>query len=155
MAKHVLELNADLKDNYEKITELIESSTAAPLLEVTGAGPVIEAVVCGGWAHLGRVRTEATFAALAGVDLITASSGDVERLRLNRGGGPRLNSALHMATIVRTIHDPDTRTYAERRKSEGKSSREVRRILKRYFARPLYRLLIASHSLPDGPISAC
>ena len=155
MAKRVLVLNVDLKDNQEKITELIESSPAAPLLEVTGVGPVTAAVVYAAWSHLGRVRSEAAFAALAGVNPIPASSGNVERHRLNRGGDRRLNSALHMASIVRTIHDPDTRAYAERRKSEGKSSREVRRILKRYLARRLYRILNALHSLPDAPLSSC
>ena len=34
-----------------------------------------------------------------------------------------------------------TRAYVERRTAEGKSSREIRRCLKRYIARELYRTL--------------
>lgn len=36
---------------------------------------------------------------------------------------------------------PRTRAYVERRTAEGKSSREIRRCLKRYIARELYRTL--------------
>lgn len=77
---------------------------------------------------------------------IPASSGNTVRHRLNRGGDRRLNCALHMATVVRTVHDPDIRAYAERRKAEGKTPREIRRCLKRYLARRLYRTLNALHA---------
>lgn len=149
LAKRITALDGELKENHERTTELIEASPAAPLLEVTGVGPVTAAVVYTAWSHLGRVRSEAAFAALAGVCPIPASSGNTVRHRLNRGGDRRLNSALHMATIVRTIHDPKTREYAERRKAEGKTPKEIRRILKRYLSRRLYRLLNALHA-PDN-----
>lgn len=132
-------------------TEMLEASPAAPLLEETGIGPVTAAVVYTAWSHLGRVRSEAAFAALAGVNPIPASSGNTVRHRLNRGGDRRLNCALHMATVVRTVHDPDTRAYAERRKAEGKTPREIRRCLKRYLARRLYRTLNALHA-PDSAV---
>jgi transposase len=110
---------------------------------------VTAAVVYTAWSHLGRVRSEAAFAALAGVNPIPASSGNTVRHRLNRGGDRRLNSALHMATVVRMVHDPVTRAYAERKKAEGKNPREIRRILKRYLARHLYRALNALHTPND------
>lgn len=37
------------------------------------------------------------------------------RHRLNRDGDRRLDKALHMAVIVRMTHDPETKTYVERR----------------------------------------
>ena len=146
LAKRISALDGELKENQGRTTELIEASRAAPLLEVTGVGPLTAAVVYTAWSHLGRVRSEAAFAVLAGVCPISASSGNTVRHRLNRGGDRRLNSALHMATIVRTIHDPKTREYAERRKAEGKTPREMRRVLKRYLSRRLYRLLNALHA---------
>jgi hypothetical protein len=54
------------------------------------------------------------------------------RNRLNRGDDRRLNDALHMATVVRTVHGPATRAYAKMRKAEGKTPREFRRSLKRH-----------------------
>ena len=38
-------------------------------------------------------------------------------------------------------HDPETRAYVERRRSEGKTPKEIRRLLKRYIARQVYRRL--------------
>jgi transposase len=149
LAKRITTLNAELKDNHGRTTQLLEASPAAPLLEETGIGTITAAVVYTAWSHLGRVRSEAAFAALAGVNPIPASSGNTTRHRLNRGGDRRLNSALHMATVVRMVHDPATRAYAERKKAEGRTPREIRRILKRYLARHLYRTLNALHT-PDN-----
>lgn len=146
LAKRMQVLNGEIKDSQERVTELFEAGLAAPLLDVDGVGPPIAALVYTLWSHPGRARSEAAFVALSGVNPITALSGNVERRWLSRGGDRRLNSALHMATIVRTIHDPETCAYAERRKFEGRSSREVRQILKGYIARRLYRLLNAVHS---------
>jgi Transposase IS116/IS110/IS902 family len=68
-------------------------AAAAWRLEVPGVGPLSAAQVLVSWSHAGRFRSEAAFAALAGVNPIPASSGQVVRYRLNRGGdrqpGPR------------------------------------------------------------------
>lgn len=146
LAKRITTLDIELKDSHVRITEMLEATPAAPLLEETGIGPVNAAVVYTVWSHLGRVRSEAAFAALAGVNPIPASSGNTVRHRLNRGGDRRLNSALHMAVVVRMAHDPATQEYADRRTTEGKTPREIRRCLKRYLARHLYRALNALHA---------
>jgi transposase len=43
--------------------------------------------------------------------------------------------------LHRRQHDPATRSYIARRIAEGKSTRDAVRLLKRYLARHLYRLL--------------
>lgn len=118
---------------------------AAPLLEKAGIGPLTAAFVYAAWSHPGRVRDEAAFASLAGFSPIPASSGNTSRHRLNRGGDRRLNRALHMATITRMVHDAPTRAYVEKRRADGLTNREIRRCLKRYLARQLYRTLNALH----------
>lgn len=50
-----------------------------------------------------------------------------------------------MATVTRMVHDAETRTYVEKRRAEGLTNREIRRCLKRYLARQLYRNLNALH----------
>jgi transposase len=95
------------------------------------------------------VRSEAAFAALAGVSPIPASSGNTTSHRLNRGGDRRLNRALHMAAVTRMTHDPDTRACIQRRRAQGRTTKEIRRCLKRYLARQLYRTLEALHAAPD------
>lgn len=150
LAKRIICLDDELKGNHARITEILESTPAAGLLDEIGVGSVNAAVVYTAWSHIGRVRSEAAFAALAGVNPIPASSGNTVRHRLNRGGDRRLNSALHMAVVVRMAHDPVTQAYADRRRGEGKTPREIRRCLKRYLARRLYRLLNALHTTAEN-----
>ena len=85
------------------------------------------------------MRSEAAFAQLAGVAPIEASSGAVVRHRLSRAGDRQLNRALHTVVLTRTRQDPATQAYVARRTAEGKTIREIKRCLKRYVARQLYR----------------
>jgi transposase len=96
---------------------------------------------------LGRCRTDAAFAMLAGAAPIPASSGQTVRVRLNRSGDRQLNQALHVVVLTRLRYDPATRAYAQRRRAQGKTNREIRRCLVRYVARQLYRLLEAQPAL--------
>ena len=141
LARRVVEVTAQLAANQKRMTELIQDSPAAPLLDMVGAGAVSVATVLAAWSHPGRVRSEAAFASLGGVNPLPASSGNTVRHRLNRGGDRRLNRALHTITMTRMIHDPGTRDYVTKRTQEGRSYREIRRSLKRYLARVLYRQL--------------
>lgn len=151
LAKRVVDLDSEIAANQAQMAELIKASKAAILLDKTGIGPVTAAVVLTAWSHPGRVRSEAAFAALAGVNPIPASSGNTTRHRLNRGGDRRLNRALHMAVITRMTHHPQTRAYVEKRRAEGRTTREIRRCLKRYLARQLYRTLNTLHADTTTP----
>jgi len=44
--------------------------------------------------------------------------------------------------------DPDTRAYVARRRSQGRTTKEIMRSLKRYVTRQLFRILAAAHQLP-------
>jgi hypothetical protein len=144
LAKHILGLNEQLKTNEKQLDELVKVSEAAPLLEETGFQAVTAAKCLVAWSHEGRIRSEASFACLAGVNPIPASSGNTVRHRLNRGGDRRLNSALHMAAVTRMTHDVETCGYVEKRRAEGKTTKEIRRCLKRYLARRVFRVLNAA-----------
>jgi transposase len=114
---------------------------APRLLDEPGVGPIVAAQLIVAWSHPGRVRSEAAFARLAGVAPVPASSGQTTRQRLSRGGDRQLNRALHTIVLHRRQHDPTTRDYIARRIAEGKTRRDATRLLKRYLARHLYRLL--------------
>jgi transposase len=121
--------------------ERLVAAIAPWLLELPGVGPISAAQVLVSWSHAGRLRSEAAFAALAGVNPIPASSGQVTRHRLNRGGDRQLNRAPHTIVLARLRDDPSSRAYAARRRSQGKSTRDIRRCLKRAVARQLFKLL--------------
>jgi transposase len=126
-----------------EIRTLVEE-LAPTLLQQRGVGPISAAAILVSWSHRGRLKSEAAFARLAGVAPIPASSGQVIRYRLDRGGDRRLNRALHTIAIQRSRTDPETIAYIARRKSEGKSLRDALRCLKRYLARSLFRTLEAA-----------
>ena len=153
LAKRVIDLDQDLAENTKTTTTLLRQTPARVLLDKPGIGPVTAAVAMAAWSHDGRLHSEAAFASLAGVSPIPASSGNTVRHRLNRGGDRRLNKALHMATVVRMTHDPQTKAYLERRLAEGLTKREIRRILKRYLARQIHRTLTAASKADDNPAS--
>jgi len=48
---------------------------------------------------------------------------------------------LYTVVLTRLRTDPTTRAYADRRRAQGKTNREIKRCLIRYVARQLYRLL--------------
>lgn len=129
-----------LKANTKQLREIV--GTLAPgLLSKYGVGPVSAAQAIVSWSHPGRCRNDAAFAALAGASPIPASSGRTVRHRLNRGGDRHLNSALHTIAMTRSRGCPRTIAYIQRRQAEGKADGEIRRALKRYIAREIYRAL--------------
>ena len=136
-----IQLLQDEADQLQAELTVLVGAVAPWLLEVPGVGPLSAAQVLVSWSHAGRFRSEAAFAALAGTNPIPASSGQVTRYRLNRGGDRQLNRALHTILLVRLRIDPDTRTYMARRTAEGKSRRDAKRCLRRVIARQLFRLL--------------
>jgi hypothetical protein len=153
LARHVLALDEQLTANENQLDELVKASEAAPLLEETGFAAISAAKCLAAWSHEGRVRNEAAFASLAGVNPIPASSGNTVRHRLNRGGDRSLNSALHMVAVTKMTHDAKTREYAEKRRAQGRTNKEIRRCIKRYLARHIYRTLNASATATQTPLA--
>jgi transposase len=85
-----------------------------------------------------RLRNQAAFAHLCGVAPLPASSGKTNRHRLNPGGNRQANHALWRIVFTRMSSDERTRKYVARRRAEGRTTREIMRILKRYVAREIY-----------------
>ena len=119
-----------IRAHWEDLLSLygVGIDTAAALLVAAGDNPE-------------RLHSEAAWAHLCGVAPIEASTGKVTRLRLNRGGDRQANSALWHIVTTRMSSHPETRAYVERRTKEGKSKKEIIRVLKRYVAREVYYYL--------------
>ena len=110
--------------------------TAAQLLVTAGANP-----------H--RLRTEASFAALCRAAPVPASSGKITRHRLSRGGDRAANNALHRIALVRMSAHPQTRDYVKRQDTNGRTKKEILRLLKRAIAREVFRLLTRPGPIDD------
>ncbi len=139
------QLAANRKQLHAIAEDLAPGLTAQP-----GIGPVSAAQAIVSFSHPGRCRNDAAFAALAGTSPLPASSGRTIRHRLNRHGDRALNRAIHTIALTRMRSCPRTRAYVARRTAEGRTSREIRRCLKRYIARELYRTLTATMTPPNA-----
>ena len=93
-------------------------------------------------ANPARLRSEAALAHLCGVAPISASSGRTDRHRLNPGGDRQANRAIHVVVMTRLRHHDQTKAYAERRKGQNLTTKEIMRCLKRHVTRELYKALI-------------
>jgi transposase len=140
LARRVRAATIEAAELEQEIVAYVRALAPA-LLDEPGVGPIVAAQLLVAWSHRGRLRSEACFARLAGVAPVPASSGQTTRHRLSRGGDRQLNRALHTIVLHRRQHDPATRDYIAKRIAEGKSRRDATRLLKRYLARHLYRLL--------------
>src|SRR5215212_5187540 len=133
LTRTIVELDRELEQRT--------AQTAPALLELPGCGAITAAKLLAEVGPIDRFQTDAQLARHSGVAPLEASSGRVQRHRLDRGGNRQLNAALHRIAITQARCHADARAYLDRKKAEGKSRREALRCLK--------RLLVPSSSTPS------
>jgi transposase len=101
------------------------------LTEIHGIATIGAATILAITGDVGRFPTAGHFAAFNGTVPLDASSGEVKRHRLNRGGNHALNSVLHIAAVAqiskptkgqifyRRSGPPSDRSLVDRRQGEG------------------------------------
>jgi transposase len=146
LARRVRWLEDELAE-LERELEAIVSALVPEIVAECGAGPLTTAQLVVSSGQPGRMKSEASFAALAGTSPVECSSGPQRRHRLNRGGDRQLNWALHVIARTRIRCDAETHAYYERLRARGKSKREAIRCVKRQLARHFYQLLLANPAL--------
>ena len=125
----------------EQITAIVEDMAPGLVAAEPGLGALSAAQILLSWSHAGRIRSEAAFGMLSGTAPVPVSSGRTDRHRLNRLGDRQLNRAIHVIAVTRMRCHPATIAYVQRRRADGKTDKEIRRCIKRYLARHLYRTL--------------
>ena len=142
MCRRYVVLDQEVR-SLEKELDALTVRLVPQLRQLFGVGQDVAATLVLAAGDSGdRLRSEASFSMLCGASPIPASSGMVQRHRLNRGGDRQANAALHQIVIVRLRHDEATKLYFAKRRAEGKSKKEIFRCLKRYVAREVYRTLV-------------
>jgi transposase len=142
LARRIQLLDDEIAELDQQIQSLLEA-TAPDLLGLFGVGPDTAAtLLVAAGDNPGRLHSEAAWAHLCGVSPVPADSGKrAGHFRRHDGGDRQANSALWRIAMVRIAHDPETARYFDRRVKEGKTKRDVIRILQRYIARETYRYL--------------
>jgi transposase len=139
LTRTIAELDRELEQRAAK--------TAPGLLELPGCGAVTAAKLLAEIGAIDRFKSDAQLARHGGVAPLEASSGRVQRHRLDRGGNRQLNCALYRIAITQArVHSP-ARAYLERKQAEGKSRRETIRCLKRLLIRVVFNTLKTSPAL--------
>lgn len=128
---------ATLKRELEKTVRMI----APDLLNIRGVGPVVASTILAEAGRITRFAHRDHFVAFAGCAPIRWESGAHHTARVNPGGNRRLNWAAHIIVISRLRIDQDTRAYRDRKLAEGKTQRQIIRLLKTYVCRELFRHL--------------
>jgi transposase len=145
--RRLRELTHTIKALEAEIAQLV-AQVAPQLLTEPGFGPLTAAKLVGEIAGAARFASDAKLARAAGLAPIPISSGKTNRHRLDRGGNRQINAAIHRIAVTRDRCHPETRDYLDRKRAEGKTTREAIRCLKRHLARRVWHLLLAA---PPGP----
>jgi transposase len=128
---------------YERRT----AELAPTPLDLPGCGAITAAKLLAEIGPIDRFKNDAKLARHSGVAPLEASSGRIQRHRLDRGGNRQINAALHRIAITQARIHPGARAYLERKRAEGRSWREAIRCLKRLLARVVFNTLKASPAL--------
>ena len=139
LTRSILELDRELEQRT--------TQTAPALLQLPGCGVMTAAKLLAEIGPIDRFKSDAQLARHGGVAPLEASSGRVQRHRLDRGGNRQLNAAFYRIAITQARYHPPARAYLERKQAEGKSRREAIRCLKRQLARTVYTTLRTSSLL--------
>ncbi|WP_406053382.1 IS110 family transposase [Kribbella sp. NBC_00889] len=149
LARRCQHLTEEITDADTQLRALTRQ-TAPALLERCGVGPETAGqllATAGDNPH--RLHSNAAFAALCGASPVPVASGRTHRVRLNHGGDRQANSALHTIALVRMRHHQPTRAYVARRHTEGKTTKEIMRCLKRALCRELLPLIQQALTTPN------
>ena len=146
--RRMRELSQTIKALEAEIAGLV-AQIAPQLLTEPGLGPLTAAKLVGEIAGADRFATDAKLARAAGLAPIPVSSGKTNRHRLDRGGNRQINAAIHRIAVTRARCHPETRAYLDRKRAEGKTTREAIRCLKRHLARRIWHLLQPPRPTPD------
>lgn len=141
LGQRIIMLSRTAADLEKQIAVLVEDLAPGLVAAEPGLGALTAAQILLSFSHAGRIHSEAAFAMLSGTAPVPVSSGRTDRHRLNRLGDRQLNRALQVIAVSRMRGHPGTQAYVQRRRAEGKTDREIRRCIKRYLARHLYRVL--------------
>jgi transposase len=138
--RHMRELTSTINALETEIAGLV-TKVAPQLLAEPGFGPLTAGKLIGEIAGAHRFSSDAKLARAGGIAPIPVSSGKTNRHRLDRGGNRQINTAIHRIAITRARCHPETRAYIERKRAEGKTTKDAIRCLKRHLARRIWHLL--------------
>jgi transposase len=131
-------MNASLKRLRSAV-----AASGTSLVDIRGVGVVVAAMIIGQTGDVSRFASAGHFASYNATAPIEASSGEKKRHRLNQRGNRQLNWAIHTAAVTQLRYPCEGREYYDRKRAEGKNTKEAIRALKRQLSNVIYRTMVA------------
>ena len=138
----IVHYETQMKASMKRLRTAVAASGTS-LVGIRGVGVVVAAMIIGHTGDVARFASAGHFASYNATAPIEASSGENKRHRLNQRGNRQLNWAIHVAAVTQLRQPCAGREYYDRKRAEGKNSKEAIRALKRQLSNVIYRTMVA------------
>ena len=145
----IVHYETQMKASMKRLRTAVAASGTS-LVDIRGVGVVVAAMIIGQTGDISRFASAGHFASYNGTAPIEASSGEKKRHRLNQRGNRQLNWAIHVVAVSQLRYPCEGRDYYDRKRAEGKNSKEAIRALKRQLSNVIYRALVADTRRSTG-----
>ena len=141
-ARRMLELLEQIGQLEQAIEPLTQSSEMAQRIgSIPGFGIICSAELAGEIGTLERFAGEASLALYLGMATLDNSSSSTEGTRRTRHVNHRTRQAM-MAAVARHLREvPQSQTYYDKKRAEGKKHNQAIRSLARHLVRVLWKML--------------
>jgi transposase len=141
-AKRCLELDEKVKRLETKIREVGKDSKIAKiLLSIPGFGPVCTTELAGEIGTVERFSKEGSLALYLGMSTLDNSSGKYQGTKAPKHVNTRAKAAMMIALDRHRKNVPESQTYYEKKRAQGKKHNQAIRALGRHLCRIIYKML--------------
>jgi transposase len=141
-AQRALELEDKIKTLEGKIEQVARGSKIAELLAaIPGFGPVCSSELAGEIGTVDRFRKEGSLALYLGMVSLDNSSGKRQGSKPAKQVNARAKAAMMTALDRHRKYVPESQSYYEKKRTEGKNHNQAIRALGRHLCRVIYKML--------------
>ena len=118
---HIQHTEQQIEQLDSKIAELF-SCFDTQITTIPGIGPVLGATIFSEIGDVSRFASPAKLAAFAGIDPTVKQSGEFTGTHnhMSKRGSPYLRRALWQASVLAVMHNPDMKSFFQKKRAEGK-----------------------------------
>ena len=141
-ARRCLELDEKIKRLEAKIAEVAKVSKIAKILRtIPGFGAVCSSELAGEIGTIERFSSEGSLSLYLGMSTLDNSSGKYQGTKAPKHVNTRAKAAMMTGVDRHRKYVPESQTYYEKKRSEGKKHNQTIRALGRHLCRIIYRML--------------
>lgn len=141
-AKRILELKKSITELEKQMEKLVQESRLAKLLKsIPGFGTVCAAEVAGEIGNIERFKSEAGLAIYLGLAPLDNSSGNYHGTKSPKQVNKRAKAAMIVAMSHNIRYVERSKTYYDKKRSEGKKHNQALRSLGRHMVRVIWSMI--------------